>query len=224
MTNQAGNEAFNSKIEQNKSYLIEQSKMLQDIIKRMANSSLELKKSGLVTWTALIGFGFANRIPFLFLLALILSLIVALLDVLYLQQERKFRNHFNILSKVICDYPLSPSETKTLILTDQIDSNVLMNRVEGNFIKLVVRPEKPLSTEEIKRIQAKQKIEAQKEFWIAAKSWANLLYPIIFLFSIILLFIPLPPFPRATSAQVPSPTLSPSAATLAPSSSPVITP
>ncbi|BAY44373.1 hypothetical protein SAMD00079811_19710 [Scytonema sp. HK-05] len=64
----AGNQ---NSIKENRDYLIKQSEMLQAIINRMASNSLAVKQLALSIWTALMGFGFTNKNPPLFLLAII---------------------------------------------------------------------------------------------------------------------------------------------------------
>jgi hypothetical protein len=48
-------------VKDNRDYLIKQSEMLQAVIGRMANNSLEVKKVGLTVWAAIVGFGFTNH-------------------------------------------------------------------------------------------------------------------------------------------------------------------
>ena len=88
----------------NRDYWMKQSEMLQAVIARMANNSLEVKKVGLTVWAAIVGFGFTNHNPALFLLAFVAFLLFGLLDVYYLYLERKFRGNFNRLSRILSGY------------------------------------------------------------------------------------------------------------------------
>ncbi len=111
----------NEFITNNRDYLIKQSEMLQTIINRMAGNSLAVKKLGLTIWTALIGFGFTNKISSLFILAIISICLLGLLDMYYLYLERRFRSNFNGLTELLCGF-----ENKELNIQE----------LKGNFIKL----------------------------------------------------------------------------------------
>lgn len=111
----------NSK-EVNRDYWIKQSEMLQNAIARMANSSLEIKKIGITVWAAIVGFGFTNRNMALFALAFIAFLLFGVLDIYYLYLERKFRDNFNRLSRILSGYTTSEDY-------DWIE------KTKGNFLK-----------------------------------------------------------------------------------------
>ncbi|MBW4516393.1 MAG: hypothetical protein KME11_14375 [Timaviella obliquedivisa GSE-PSE-MK23-08B] len=146
----------------NREFLIKQSEMLQGIITRMANSSLTVKQVGIGIWSALVGFGFTHKVRPLFVLALISFVMFGLLDIYYLLLERRFRDNFNRLARVIMGFePETPQ---------------LMIRLKGNFLK----PDK------ISRLQA------LKQYLDAFKSWANLPYLVIILITLIILTQPLP--------------------------------
>jgi hypothetical protein len=65
----------------NRDYWIKQSEMLQSIVIRMANNSLEVKKVGLTVWAAIVGFGFTNHSKSLFLLAFIAFMLFGIMDI-----------------------------------------------------------------------------------------------------------------------------------------------
>ncbi len=109
-------------IEKNKDYLIKQTEMLQSAIARMANNSLSVKQVGLSVWSALVGFGFANRSYALFVLAIISFLLFGLLDIYYLYLERKFRDNFNRLTRILGGYIAEGDDA-------------WMTRMKGNFVK-----------------------------------------------------------------------------------------
>ena len=109
-------------IAENREYLIKQSEMLQNAITRMANNSLEVKKVGITVWAAIVGFGFTNRRAALFVLAFVAFALFGVLDVYYLYLERKFRDNFNRLSRIIGGY---------IIPEDQ----EWIEKVKGNFLK-----------------------------------------------------------------------------------------
>lgn len=94
-------------IQANRDYLIRQSEMLQGLISRMASHSLEVKKVGLTVWAAIVGFGFTNRIPALFVLAFVAFVLFGLLDIYYLFLERKLRVNSNRLTRMISGYASS---------------------------------------------------------------------------------------------------------------------
>jgi hypothetical protein len=88
-------------VKENRDYLIKQSEMLQNIVTRMANSSLTVKQVGLTVWAAIVGFGFTNKNPILFVLAFGVFALFGMLDIYYLYLERAFRKNFNRLSRII---------------------------------------------------------------------------------------------------------------------------
>ncbi|WP_414580739.1 hypothetical protein [Scytonema sp. PCC 10023] len=150
----AGNK---NSIKENRDYLIKQSEMLQAIINRMASNSLAVKQLGLSIWTALMGFGFTNKNPSLFLLAIISLTIVGLLDMYYLYLERRFRGNFNRLTELLCGFDDSALDN--------------MQRLKGNFIKL-----ESLTT--AKEFQM---------YTTTFKSWANLPYLVIIVITLLIL-------------------------------------
>ena len=107
-------------IQENREYLIKQSEMLQGIINRMANNSLTVKQVGLTVWSAIVGFGFTTQNQALFILAFISFILFGVLDIYYLYLERKFRDNFNRLTRIICGY--------------EQDGNQWMDRKKGNFL------------------------------------------------------------------------------------------
>jgi len=149
-------------IKENRDYLIKQSEMLQAIIARMAGNSLTIKQLGFTTWTALVGFGFTNKTPSLFVLALISLIFMGFLDMYYLLLERRVRASFNRLTELLCGFNEQASEQ--------------MQEVKGNFVK----PE-PLSTN-----------KAFQMYLNTLKSWANLPYLVIIAITLIILRTPLP--------------------------------
>jgi hypothetical protein len=150
----AGNQ---NSIKENRDYLIKQSEMLQAIINRMAGNSLTVKQVGLTIWTALLGFGFTNKVPSLFVLAIISYILLGLLDGYYLYLERRFRGNFNRLTELLCGF----------------DDNALdnMQQLKGNFIKL-----EPLTAG--KEFQM---------YISTFKSWANLPYLVIIVITLVIL-------------------------------------
>jgi hypothetical protein len=109
-------------VEKNREYLIKQSEMLQNAITRMATNSLEVKKVGITVWAAIVGFGFTNRSAALFVLAFVAFALFGVLDVYYLYLERKFRDNFNRLARILGGY---------IIPEDQ----EWIEKVKGNFLK-----------------------------------------------------------------------------------------
>ena len=109
-------------IEKNKEYLIKQTEMLQSAIARMANNSLEIKKVGLTVWAAIVGFGFTTTNRYLFLLAFVAFTLFGVLDIYYLYLERKFRDNFNRLTRMISGYGTS-------------EDAKWIEKVKGNFLK-----------------------------------------------------------------------------------------
>jgi hypothetical protein len=109
-------------IQNNRDYLVKQSEMLQAIVNRMASNSLAVKQLGLTLWTALMGFGFTNKTPFLFVLAMISLVFLGFLDMYYLLLEKRFRTNFNRLTELLCGF----------------DDEALkhMQDLKGNFVKL----------------------------------------------------------------------------------------
>lgn len=109
-------------VEKNKEYLIKQTEMLQSAIARMANNSLEIKKVGLTVWAAIVGFGFTTTNRYLFILAFVAFALFGVLDIYYLYLERKFRDNFNRLARIISGY-----------ITSEDDKWV--EKFRGNFLK-----------------------------------------------------------------------------------------
>ena len=103
-------------------YWLKQSEMLQSAISRMANNSLEIKKVGLTVWAAIVGFGFTNRSKYLFLLAFVAFVLFGILDIYYLYMERKFRDNFNRLTRLI-NGDGTPRDDEWI------------EKVKGNFLK-----------------------------------------------------------------------------------------
>ncbi|HEY9643763.1 MAG TPA: hypothetical protein V6C57_24955 [Coleofasciculaceae cyanobacterium] len=153
---------------ENREYLLKQSEMLQNIITRMANSSLTVKQVGLTVWAAIVGFGFTNKNPILFVLAFGSFALFGILDVYYLFLERAFRKNFNRLCRIIGNYASSEDE----LWVEQ------MQKQGRNFLI----PD--LSPSFLKQLFSKESI---------AKSWANLPYLITLMLTIVLLNVPLPP-------------------------------
>jgi len=143
-------------IQANRDYLIKQSEMLQSIISRMADNSLKIKQLGLTLWTALMGFGFTNKNPSLFVLALISFTLLGLLDMYYLYLERRFRQNFHHLTELLCGF-----DTEVLESTQSF---------KGNFIKL-----EKLSNRKNFTMYSK-----------AFQSWANLPYLVVIATTIII--------------------------------------
>jgi len=109
--------------EANRDYWIKQSEMLQNAIARAANNSLEIKKVGLTVWAAIVGFGFTNRSPVLFALGFVAFALFGILDIYYLYLERKFRDNFNRLTRLINGYGTA-------------DDKEWSEKAKGNFLKL----------------------------------------------------------------------------------------
>lgn len=141
-------------IQQNREYLLKQSEMLQSIISRMANNSLTIKQLGITLWTTLTGFGFTNKIPFLFILALISFLLLGLLDSYYLYLETRFRVNFHRLTKILCGYESNAIE--------------LFDRCQGNFITL----------------EKLTKNQAIKLYLETLTSWANIPYILVLILTL----------------------------------------
>ncbi|MEO1209722.1 MAG: hypothetical protein AAFX78_09285 [Cyanobacteria bacterium J06638_20] len=104
------------------SYWIKQSEMLQGAINRMANNSLEVKKFGATVWTAITGFGVTNSNSWFFALALASVFVFGVLDLYYLFLERKFRQNYNRLAKIISGY-------------GTVDDHQWAADIRGNFMK-----------------------------------------------------------------------------------------
>jgi hypothetical protein len=112
---------------ENRDYWVKQSEMLQSAISRMANNSLEIKKVGLTVWAAIAGFGFTNRNRSLFVLAFVAFVLFGLLDVYYLFLERKLRNNFNRLARILSGYGTS-------------EDDLWLENIRGNFVKPELYP------------------------------------------------------------------------------------
>ena len=85
-------------------YWIKQSELLQGVVDRMANNSLEVKKFGVTVWTAITGFGVTNGNDWFFALSLASLIVFGVLDLYYLFLERKFRKNYNRLVRIIGGY------------------------------------------------------------------------------------------------------------------------
>ena len=88
-------------VEDHRDDLRQQSEMLQGTIGRMANNSLAVKQVGLTVWSAIVGFGFTNKNAALFGLAFVTFALFGVLDIYYLYLERKFRDNFNRLVRIL---------------------------------------------------------------------------------------------------------------------------
>lgn len=146
-------------VNKNREYLIKQSEMLQTIIGRMASNSLTIKQLGITIWTTLMGFGFTNKKPFLFVLAIISLTLLGFLDAYYLYLEQRFRRSFNRLTEILCGF--SPE------LLEQV------KRFKGNFITL-------------EKLDTSRVLELYKD---AIKSWANVPYLLILAITLVILLI-----------------------------------
>ena len=170
-------------VTKNREYLIKQSEMLQSVITRMANSSLEVKKIGLTVWAAIVGFGFQYRNSTLFVLAFVTFTLFGILDIYYLFQERRLRDNFNLLSWIIGG---SATEGQKL---------EFRQKMNGNFFK-------PIPKELYKDFRPNVQHKFPKELLSTLQSWANLPYLITFLITIVLLMTPLssvsPPLPSVS--------------------------
>ncbi len=144
-------------IKDNRDYLVKQSEMLQAVVTRMASNSLAVKQLAFSIWTALVGFGFTNKTPSLFVLAIISVILLALLDMYYLFLERRFRTNFNHLTELLCGFDEYALEN--------------MKNLKGNFIKL-------------ERISAGQEF---KMYMSTIKSWANLPYLVVIVVTLVIL-------------------------------------
>lgn len=170
--NQSNN--YEKWIQDNREYLIKQSEMLQNIITRMANNSLTIKQVGLTVWAALVGFGFENQNPALFILAFIAFILFGILDIYYLFQERKFRENFNKLSWIIIGYGGEQEKWEWIEARD------------GNF--LIPFPARgSLNMQGTPNQYASKLYKFPNEILNTLKSWANLPYLITFLITIALL-------------------------------------
>ncbi len=154
-------------VKKDRDFLIKQSEMLQAVIKRMADNSLEVKKFGLTVWTVIVGFGFQNRNPTLFILAFASFALFGLLDIYYLYLERVFRNNFNRLARIIGGYA-SRDDDLWVEKMKQQQRNFLIPDLSPDFLR---------------QIFSKNSI---------LKSWANLPYLITLVITIVLLNVPWP--------------------------------
>ena len=145
-------------VKENREYLIKQSEMLQTIISRMASNSLTIKQLGITIWTTLIGFGFTNKNPSLFVLAIISLTLLGFLDAYYLYLEQRFRRNFSRLTEVLCGFNPEALEQ--------------VKRLKGNFITL-------------DQLDTSLTLNLYKN---AIKSWANIPYLVIFLITFIIIF------------------------------------
>ncbi len=147
-------------VKENRDYLIKQSEMLQSIISRMASNSLTIKQLGITIWTTLMGFGFAYKLPSLFILAMISFLLLGFLDIYYLYLERQFRDNFKRLTTILCGYHDSL----------KLEDKKYIEQFQGNFL-----------TRE--KLSAKQTLQL---YLRTLKSWTNLLYLIILIVTLII--------------------------------------
>ena len=153
-------------VKENREYLIKQSEMLQNVITRMANSSLTVKQVGLTVWAAIVGFGFTNKNSILFVLAFAAFLLFGVLDIYYLYLERAFRKNFNRLSRILGGYAFSEDEQWVEQMQQQ-GKNFLIPDLSPNFLGQLFSKDSVL------------------------KSWANLPYLITSVMTIVLLNVPL---------------------------------
>jgi hypothetical protein len=144
---------------ENRDFLIKQSEMLQSIISRMATNSLTIKQLGLTLWTTLVGFGFTNKAKPLFVLALISFTLLGFLDGYYLYLEKRFRYNFNQLTEILCGFNSETLEK--------------FQNLKGNFIAL-------------EQLDRKQIL---KSYLNTLVSWANFLYLVILVITLIILII-----------------------------------
>jgi hypothetical protein len=151
---------------ENREYLIKQSEMLQNIVTRMANSSLTVKQVGLTVWAAIVGFGFTNKNPILFVLAFGAFALFGMLDIYYLYLERAFRKNFNRLSRIIGGYAFNEDEQWVEQMQQQ-GKNFLIPDLSPNFLGQLFSKDSVL------------------------KSWANFPYLITLGLTIVLLNVPL---------------------------------
>jgi len=153
-------------VETNREYLIKQSEMLQNTIARMGSNSLTVKQVGLTVWAAIVGFGFQNKNPILFILAFITFALFGLLDIYYLNLERAFRKNFNRLSRILGNYASSDDE-QWVEQMQQKGRNFLIPDLSPNFLGQLFNKDSIL------------------------KSWANLPYLITLVITIVLWNVPL---------------------------------
>lgn len=156
-------------------YQIKQSEMLQGVINRMASNSLEIKKFGVTVWTAIVGFGVTNTNDWFFGLALASIFVFGVLDLYYLFLERKFRDNFSRLVKIINGYGSQEDQQ-------------WVKEIKGNFMNL---------TGSAKFLAVL--FDPRKAKLNPARSWANLPYLIMFVVTVALFFVDLP-----TSGSSPS--------------------
>lgn len=151
------------KVKQERDFLIRQSEMLQAVIKRMADNSLEAKKFGIAAWTAIVGFGFSSGNKALFILASICFALFGVLDIYYLYMERSFRKNFNRLARIIGNYA-SSNDNQWVAEMKENQRNFLIPDLSPDFLRQIFSKDSVL------------------------KSWANLPYLITFLITIVLYF------------------------------------
>ncbi len=104
-------------------YWIKQSELLQGVVNRMASNSLEVKKFSVTVWTAISGFGVTNNNDWFFALALVSVIVFGVLDLYYLFLERKFRDNYNRLVRLISGYGSSQEQQWAV-------------DIQGNFMSL----------------------------------------------------------------------------------------
>jgi len=149
-------------VKEERDFLIKQSEMLQSVIKRMADNSLDVKKFGLGAWTAIVGYGFSNRNNTLFILAFVSFALFGVLDIYYLYMERMFRKNFNRLARIIGGYA-SNEDDQWVEQMKLKQRNFLIPDLLPNFLRQIFSKDSVL------------------------KSWANLPYVIVFAITIVLL-------------------------------------
>ncbi|MBD2497755.1 hypothetical protein [Nostoc sp. FACHB-280] len=143
-------------VKENREYLVKQSEMLQAVITRMTANSLAVKQLAFSIWAALVGFGFTNKTPSLFVLAIISVILLAFLDMYYLFLERRFRNNFNRLTEILCGFDEQELEN--------------IRKLRGNFLK-------------IEAISAGQEFQM---YMSTIKSWANLPYLVVIVVTLLI--------------------------------------
>ena len=75
---------------------------VQDVVKRLAGNSFLLKGWAITLCTALIALGISAKKPNLILVAAASSAIFCLLDAYYLQQERRYRELYDVVRQNNC--------------------------------------------------------------------------------------------------------------------------
>ncbi|MGD1860595.1 MAG: hypothetical protein ACFB0E_11570 [Leptolyngbyaceae cyanobacterium] len=119
-------------------YWIKQSELLQNAINRMANNSLEVKKFGVAVWTAITGFGVTNDNDGFFVLAFAAVIVFAILDLYYLFLERKFRDNYNRLVRLISGYG-KPADHQWVM---DVQGNFMKPDRADSFLGVLFNPQK----------------------------------------------------------------------------------